>query len=95
AADTSCGMEKTSQNRTFGTNGDYYVNCEHSPARYDKVGEALGCFGAFVQTPDELEPALKMAMEANRPAVVHVVIDADANVNPPGADVWAATHSTK
>ncbi len=95
AVDTSWGMEKTSQNRTFGTKGDYYVNCEHSPARYDKVAEALGCFGAFVQKQEELEPALKKALEAGIPAVVHVVVDAEANVNPPGSDVWAATHSTK
>ncbi len=95
AADISWGMEKTSQNRTFGTKGEYYVNCEHAPARYDKLAEALGCFGAYVQKHDELTPALKAAVESNLPAVLHVVIDAEANVNPPGSDIWAATHSTK
>lgn len=95
AVDTAWGMERTSQNRIFGTNGDYYVNCEHSPARYDKVAEALGCFGAYVEKPGDLETALRAAGSSNLPAVLHVVVDADANVNPPGADVWASTHSTK
>jgi acetolactate synthase-1/2/3 large subunit len=94
AVDAAWGMEKTSQNRTFGTS-DYYVNCEHSPVRYDKVAEAMGCFGAYVQRVDALRPALQAAAESNMPAVVHVVVDAEANAAPPGSDVWAATHSTK
>jgi len=94
AADGAWGMEKTAQSRLFGHH-DYYLNCDHSPVRYDKVAEAMGCFGAFVQKPAELEPALKAAVASNLPAVLHVAVDAKANITPPGADVWAATHSTK
>lgn len=94
AVDTAWGMEKTSQNRIFGTT-EYYVNCEHVPVRYDKIAEAIGCFGAYVEKPEEITPAIKAAVASNLPAVVHVRIDADANINPPGSDIWAATHSTK
>ncbi len=94
AVDTAWGMEKTAQSRCFGTN-EYYVNCEHAPVRYDKIADAIGCFNAYVQKVEELEPALKAAMEADAPAVIHVVVDAEANAAPPGSDVWAATHSTK
>ena len=94
AVDKAWGMEKTAQNRLFGTN-EYYVNCEHSPVRYDKVAEAMGCFGAYLESPAELGPALKAAHDSGLPAVLHVAVDAEANINPPGADVWAATHSTK
>ena len=38
-----------------------------SPARYDEVARALGCFGVRVRRPDELEPALAAAMASGRP----------------------------
>lgn len=95
AVDGAWGMEKTSQNRTFGTNGDYYVNCLHAPTRYDKIAEAFGCFGAYVEKIEDVAPAIEAAFASNLPAVLHVVVDADANANPPGSDVWAATHSAK
>jgi len=46
--------------------------------RYDKVAEALGCFGAWVERASELEPALRAAFDAAErdqvPAVVNVKI---------------------
>lgn len=94
AADCAWGMEKSSQNRVFGTD-EYYENCEHSPIRYDKVAEAMGCFGAYVDKAEDVEAALKAAVESGLPAVIHAAVDPVANINPPGADVWVATHSTK
>lgn len=94
AVDNAWGMEKSSQGRIFGTH-DYYVNCEHSPARYDKIAEAFGCFGACVEKPEEVKPALQKAADSGLPAVIHVAVDAQANVFPPGIELWAATHSTK
>src|SRR5581483_148382 len=41
----------------------YSVVADLRPAtRYDQVAEALGCAGEFVQTPDELRPALERAL---------------------------------
>jgi acetolactate synthase-1/2/3 large subunit len=46
--------------------------------RYDKVAEALGCFGAYVETSAQLGPALEAAFAASErdsvPAVVNVKI---------------------
>jgi acetolactate synthase-1/2/3 large subunit len=42
--------------------------------RYDKVVEALGGFGAFVERVDQLGPALDAAFESGRPACVNVKI---------------------
>lgn len=46
--------------------------------RYEKVAEALGCFGAFVEKTSELAPAFEAAFAAaereQRPAVVNVKI---------------------
>ena len=46
--------------------------------RFDKIAEALGGYGEYVEEPDEIGPALKRAMEAvnaGRPALVNVVTD--------------------
>jgi acetolactate synthase-1/2/3 large subunit len=46
--------------------------------RYDRIAEALGGHGAFVEAPDAIRPALERAMQAVRegtPALVNVVTD--------------------
>jgi acetolactate synthase-1/2/3 large subunit len=42
--------------------------------RYDRVVEALGGFGAYVETVDELGPALDAAFASGKPALVNVRI---------------------
>jgi len=46
--------------------------------RFDKMAEALGGYGEFVEEADQIRPALERAMEAvrsGRPALVNVVTD--------------------
>ena len=46
--------------------------------RYDKMAEALGCHGEYVEEPDDIRPALERAVAANaagKPALVNVVTD--------------------
>ena len=43
--------------------------------RFDRMAEALGCHGEFVETPDGIRPALERAADAGVPAVVNVVTD--------------------
>jgi len=45
---------------------------------FAQVARALGCFGARVERPAELQPALEQAFAAGRPAVIDVVSDIDA-----------------
>ncbi|RLB55481.1 MAG: acetolactate synthase, partial [Deltaproteobacteria bacterium] len=45
-----------------------------SHVRYDKVVEALGGFGAYVETVADLGPALDAAMASGKPACVNVKI---------------------
>jgi len=50
--------------------------------RYDAMAEALGCYGEYVEDPDDLHGALTRALEASRkgqPAVVNVVISIKNN----------------
>ncbi len=43
--------------------------------RFDRMAEALGCYGEFVETPDGIRPALERAADAGVPALVNVVTD--------------------
>jgi acetolactate synthase-1/2/3 large subunit len=47
-------------------------------ARYDKMVEALGGHGEFVERPKEIRPALDRAFASGLPAVVNVMIDQKA-----------------
>ena len=43
--------------------------------RYDRVVEALGGHGAFVERPEDLRPALEAALGSGKPACVNVALD--------------------
>jgi thiamine pyrophosphate-dependent acetolactate synthase large subunit-like protein len=43
--------------------------------RYDRMAEALGCHGEYVEEPDQIRPALERAFAAGKPAVVNVKTD--------------------
>jgi acetolactate synthase-1/2/3 large subunit len=45
--------------------------------RYDKVVEALGGHGEFVERPEDLRPALERAAASGKPALVNVVLRQD------------------
>ena len=51
-------------------------------ARYEKVMEAFGGRGYFVERPEELLPALTAANEGSGPALVHILIDPRAQRKP-------------
>jgi acetolactate synthase-1/2/3 large subunit len=45
-----------------------------SATRYDRVVEALGGHGEFVEKPREIRPALERALSAGKPALVNIRI---------------------
>lgn len=49
------------------------------PVDHAAIARACDCHGERVETPDELEPALKRAMSAGRPAVLDVLVDPSAH----------------
>jgi thiamine pyrophosphate-dependent acetolactate synthase large subunit-like protein len=51
-------------------------------ARYEKVIEAFGGDGYYVEAPNELRPALEAAMSSGKPSVVNVMISAQARRKP-------------
>ena len=46
--------------------------------RYDKLGEALGTHGEYVDKPDQIRPALERAFASGKPAVINVISDPHA-----------------
>jgi acetolactate synthase-1/2/3 large subunit len=48
--------------------------CKLSYSRYDLMVQALGGHGEWVETPDQIRPALERALAAGKPAVVNVKI---------------------
>lgn len=46
--------------------------------RFDKMAEALGCYGEYVEDPDQIGPALKRAFAIGKPALVNVKTDSRA-----------------
>ncbi len=54
----------------------YSVAAELTPGmRYDTIAETLGGHGEYVESPDQLRPALERAFESGKPAVVNVLTD--------------------
>ncbi|MFQ5882984.1 MAG: thiamine pyrophosphate-binding protein [Candidatus Methylomirabilales bacterium] len=70
--DQAMGMEKQIQTALYGP--DRVVGCELGLVHYEKVVEALGGHGEFVQDPAAIRPALLRAFAAGRPACVNVMI---------------------
>jgi acetolactate synthase-1/2/3 large subunit len=51
-----------------------------APTRYDKVVEALGGYGEYVEAPEDIGPALQRAFKSGRPACVNVALDPEGMV---------------
>jgi thiamine pyrophosphate-dependent acetolactate synthase large subunit-like protein len=43
--------------------------------RYDKMAEAFGCHGEYVEKPEDIRPALERAFASGKPALVNVKTD--------------------
>lgn len=66
------------------------------PVDFAAVAEACGALGLTVRSDEEFEPALRLALEAGRPAVLHLALDprwttpdaglADAEIEAPAPD---------
>ncbi len=58
------------------------VSAYYPDAHYEKVIEAFGGLGIYVDDPDDLGPAIQKAFASNGPAVINVVLDNKAARRP-------------
>ena len=81
AVDGGWGMER-SAHRFKGIAEERYQGTEISTGiRYDRIAEAMGCHGELVDTQAELVPAIERSVASGLPAVIHVRVDPELNVN--------------
>lgn len=82
--DRAWDMIKAGQAKAF---RERFYGVDFTDARYDRIAEAMGCYGERVEDPAEIRPALERAVSSGRPAVLDVYLDATANLNPPTLDL--------
>lgn len=71
--DGAWGMIKHDQEDSFGQHR--VTGTELGITRYDKIVEALGGYGEYVEDPNEVIPAIKRAFASGVPACVNVRVD--------------------
>jgi len=80
ANDQAWGMIKGGQKLVYRAR---YCGVDLSDVRYDKLAEAMGCYGERVTSPDQIRPALQRAVDSGLPSVLDVVVDAAVHMVPP------------
>lgn len=73
ANDGAWGLVKHLQEAAYGP--ERVVATELGWVRYDRMAEALGGYGEFVERPQDIRPALERAFASGKPAVVNVKCD--------------------
>ncbi len=71
--DKGWGMTRDMQVEFFGAGRE--LGNQLGLVRYDRMVEALGGHGEFVERPEELKPALERALQSGLPACVNVMVD--------------------
>jgi acetolactate synthase-1/2/3 large subunit len=69
--DSAWGIDRQIQLGLYGRS----VATELRPARYEQVVQGLGGYGEFVESPEDLAPALERALAAERPALINVAVE--------------------
>lgn len=74
--DGAWGMIKHRQEAIYGL--DRVVGTELGFTRYERMVEALGGYGEYVERPQDIRPALARALASGRPACINVITDPTA-----------------
>ncbi len=89
--DYAFGLEVTVYKAAFGPQSPETEAHWGSQVRLDKIAEGFGAYGVYVDRAEEIAPAVVRALRSERPAVVQVAIDAQANATEvPGFDEFAS-----
>jgi len=85
ANDSAYGMIRSGQSLAYAKR---YIGVDLSDICYDKVAQAMNCYGERIVEPSEIRPALQRAVDSRLPAVLDVVVDREAI--PPDFQVLAS-----
>jgi acetolactate synthase-1/2/3 large subunit len=68
------------------------INADFEEIAFDKVAEAMGCYGERVDDRAELEAALRRCVASGKPAVLHVDVEPTMHLFAPGLQEFKAMH---
>ncbi len=80
ANDCCWGMIKGGQHLVY---DGRYCGVDFTDTRYDKLAEAMGCYGERITEPGEIRPAPQRAVDSGLPAVLDVLVNVDVHIVPP------------
>lgn len=93
SVDDGWGMERTAH-RFQGVPDDEAQGVVLTPGtRYDELARSLGCHGEYVESMDQLGPAVERCLAASIPSVIHVRVDPDLNADPIGYEQFRSTRN--
>lgn len=96
AVDDAWGMEKTAFLAAgLGPKDWVRRGIDLAPVRYDRLAEALGCYGEKIDRLEDLTPALQRAIDCGKPALLHVQVDRELNITPPGWEQFRRARSVQ
>ncbi|MFH1241445.1 MAG: thiamine pyrophosphate-binding protein [Pseudomonadota bacterium] len=88
ANDLGWGMIRSAQKLVH---EERFIGVDFYPdIRYDRLAEALGCYGEQVTRPEQIRPALERAVDSGLPAVLDVAVDPQVHGFPPDLEVLDA-----
>ena len=68
------------------------INTDLGEIAWDRLGEAMGAFGARADSPETLRTALDQALAADKCAVIYCQVNAEAHMMAPGLIYFKAMH---
>ena len=68
------------------------INTDLGEIAWDRLGEAMGAFGARADSPETLRAALDQALAADKCAVIYCQVNTDAHMMAPGLIYFKAMH---
>jgi len=87
SSDAGWGMERSSQ---LLAQVGQFVETEHAPTDYAALARAFGWRGFQAANLEQLRQALAEARESDKPALIQVMVDPQANLAPPGALIFGS-----
>jgi thiamine pyrophosphate-dependent acetolactate synthase large subunit-like protein len=79
SCDYSWGLEVGVYRRTLGAQSPETEAHWSKGVRFDKIAEAFGAYGEYVEREEEIGRAIARALASGKPAVIQVPVDPDAN----------------
>ncbi len=79
SVDYAWGLEEASYKANFGPDTPIPEARWNRNVRLDKTAESFGAYGEFVDTVEDIRPAIERALASGRPSLIHVEVDPSVN----------------